>query len=224
MKTIAIVSQKGGAGKTTLAIHLAAAAVRAGLEAVIFDTDPQATATDWAEWRTRAGLGAPDVIDCASPPLLARKLRAAAELGAQLAVIDTPPHADIMAREACRAADLVLIPCRPQAFDLAAVATTADLARASSRPCWAMWMAGPQRAPKTYADAGELMAKLGLALAPMMMTHRAVFHHSTGAGKVAAEIEPAGKAAAEVDRLWEWTCMQSGLSTRGRVDTGRQAA
>lgn len=219
LRTIAIISQKGGAGKTTLAIHLAGAAAHAGVETVILDTDPQATATSWHHWREAAGLTEPDVIDCASPPLLARKLAGAAELGASLAIVDTPPHADIMAREACKAADLVLLPCRPQAFDLAAVSTTAELARASGKPAFVVWIGGPQRAPTTYREAGELIADLGLPIAPVMLTQRAVYHHSTGAGRTALEAEPDGKAAAEVAQLWMWTRGQVGLHTRGTKKT-----
>ena len=115
MLTIAVISQKGGAGKTTLAIHLGTVAHAAGLPTVIVDTDPQATASRWGKWR--AGKD-PDVIDCASHSLFPDKLVALARAGAAFAVIDTPPAADIMAREACRAASLLLIPCRPRAFDL----------------------------------------------------------------------------------------------------------
>src|SRR3546814_6185850 len=70
MKVITVISQKGGAGKTTLAIHLAAAGMGAGLTALILDTDPQATARHWSEWR---GSSALEVVDCASPSLLPRK-------------------------------------------------------------------------------------------------------------------------------------------------------
>jgi chromosome partitioning protein len=110
MRTVAVVSQKGGAGKTTLAIHLGSAAQAAGFVALIVDTDPRATASKWSSWR---GGGDPEVIDCAAHALLPKKLHQAAGLGAEFAVIDTPPHADIMAREACRAADLVLIRAAP---------------------------------------------------------------------------------------------------------------
>lgn len=113
MQTIAIVSQKGGAGKTTLAVNLAAEAARSRVSLII-DTDPQATASRWGQWR---GGDDPEVIDCGAPTLLAGKLAKAAQLGADLAVIDTPPHADAMARQAARLADLLLIPCRPRAFD-----------------------------------------------------------------------------------------------------------
>ena len=92
------------------------------------------------------------MIDCASPPLLSRKVEHAAELGAQLAIVDTPPHADIMAREACRIADLVLIPCRPRAFDLDAVRLTSELAKSSGKPAFLLFVAGPARARLLYAE------------------------------------------------------------------------
>lgn len=216
MQTVAIISQKGGAGKTTLAIHLGVAAAASGLVSLIIDTDPQATASKWGVWR---GGGDPEVIDCAAHALLQRKLQQAAGMGAQFTVIDTPPHADIMAREACRAADLILIPCRPRAFDLDAIQTTADLVRASGKPAFVIFMAGPPRAPLLYADAGQLVQQLGLQVAPVTLSDRAAFHHSTERGKAAAEVEPGSKAADEVALLWAWlrqhvdtpTSQQNGL-------------
>ena len=226
MQTIAIISQKGGAGKTTLAIHLAAAATAAGKTALILDADPQATASQWSQWRAAAE---PEVVDCASPTLLARKVQQAGELGADFVIIDTPPHADIMAREACKIADLILIPCKPQAFDLSAVETTAELVKASGKPAFVMFMGGPQRAPITYREARELieggdgMAGMGVTVAPVMLTQRAVFHHSTAQGRTAIEAEPDGKAAEEVAALWKWTCKQVNTSA-GRPKAGRRAA
>ncbi|WP_375403732.1 ParA family partition ATPase [uncultured Sphingomonas sp.] len=227
MRTISIISQKGGAGKTTLAIHLAAAGTAAGLATLILDADPQATASQWSQWR---GMADPEVVDCASPTLLSRKVQQAAELGADLVVIDTPPHADIMAREACKIADLILIPCRPQAFDLSAVETTAELVKAAGKPAFVLFMGGPQRAPTTYRDARELieggegLAGMGVAVAPVMLTQRAIYHHSTAQGKTAIEMEPVGKAAEEVAALWKWTCEHANVSTGKRGRSGRRAA
>ena len=198
MLTVAVISQKGGAGKTTLAIHLGTAAHAAGLPIVIVDTDPQATASRWG----KCGRGKdPDVIDCASHSLLPDKLAALARAGAAFAVIDTPPAADIMAREACRAASLLLIPCRPRAFDLDAVRTTAELAKASGKPAFVVFMAGRGAVP--YPEASELVQRIGLQVAPVMLPERAAFHHSVAEGKAAAEIEPGGKAAEDVARLWK---------------------
>ncbi|MBV9509905.1 MAG: AAA family ATPase [Caulobacteraceae bacterium] len=217
MQTVAIVSQKGGAGKTTLALHLATAAHAAGVVSLILDADPQATASRWSQWRAGAE---PDVIDCASPPLLAKKLDQAVELGAELAVIDTPPHADSMSAAACRVADLILVPCRPRAFDLDAIQTTADLVKASGKPCFVVFMAGPQRAINLYREAAEIVSGFGLAIAPVVLSERAAYHHATGAGKAAQELEPGGRAAEEVAALWSWVRQRGNVLTRRHVNKG----
>ena len=209
MRTIAVVSQKGGAGKTTLAVHLATEAARSFITLIV-DTDPQATASRWSEWR---GGREPEVIDCGAPSLLAGKLSRAADLGAELAVIDTPPHADAMARQAASLADLILIPCRPRAFDLAAIEATAELVRSSRKPAFVVFNAGPPRAPLIYREAAELITTgFGLSLAPVALSDRAAFHHSAGAGQTAVEFDPEGKAAAELRALWAWTREQVSLS------------
>lgn len=85
MRTIAVISQKGGAGKTTLTAHLAAISAAQGRVSLVLDTDPQATASRWSEWRSGRD---PEVIDCGAPSLLAGKLAKAADLGAEVAFID----------------------------------------------------------------------------------------------------------------------------------------
>ena len=221
MPTIAVISQKGGAGKTTLAIHLAAAAMAAGRVALIVDTDPQATASTWGQWRDGAP---PEVIDCAAHALLARKLEQATELGAEFIVIDTPPHADIMAREACKAADLLLIPCRPRTFDLNAARTTVELAKASGKPVFVVFVAGPPKAAILYAEAAEVIQATGVPVAPVMLPERGDFHNGTGQGQTALEFAPAGKAAADVEALWKWTSGQViwSRSERAEASTGKR--
>jgi chromosome partitioning protein len=216
MRTIAIISQKGGAGKTTLAVHLAAAAA-SEIVTLVVDTDPQATASRWSEWR---GGTDPEIIDCGAPSLLAGKLSKAAELGAELAVIDTPPHADAMARQAARLADLILIPCRPKAFDLAAIEATAELVKASDKPAFVVLMAGPPKAPLIYKEAAEVIeGSFGLQLAPVMLPERAAFHHSTAQGRTAEDFDRSGKAAGEIRALWSWTRGQLRMSAREPVHT-----
>jgi chromosome partitioning protein len=202
MQTIAVVSQKGGAGKTTLAIHLAVLAARDRVTLIV-DTDPQATASRWGQWR---GDAEPEVIDCGAPSLLAGKLAKAETLGAEVVVIDTPPHADAMARAATRLADLILIPCRPRAFDLAALDATADLVRASGKPAYVVFNAGPPRARRIYQEAEDLVGRgFGLAIAPARLPERAAFHHSTAQGRTAPEQVADGQAAADMRALWAWT-------------------
>jgi chromosome partitioning protein len=103
-----------------------------------------------------------------------------------------------------KAASLLLIPCRPRAFDLDAVRTTAELAKASGKPAFVVFMAGPPRGAVLYPEASELVQRIGLQVAPVMLPERAAFHHSVAEGKAAAEIEPGGKAAEDVARLWKW--------------------
>lgn len=213
MQTIAIVSQKGGAGKTTLAVNLATEAARSHVTLIV-DTDPQATASRWGQWR---GGRDPEVVDCGAPSLLAGKLAKAAELGADLAVIDTPPHADAMARQAARLADLVLIPCRPRAFDLAAIEMTAELVRSSRKPAFVVFNAGPPRAPHMYREATDLIGgEFGLEIAPVVLPERAAFHHSAAAGRTAPEHDVEGKAAGEIRALWRWASEQLGVPARTR--------
>ncbi|MGI4730119.1 MAG: ribbon-helix-helix domain-containing protein [Janthinobacterium lividum] len=117
---------------------------------LIVDTDPQATASQRAAWRHDAP---PEVID--SPPArLAAKVAAAPGQGADLVVIDTPPHADSAARAAVEVADLVLITCRPSAFGLAAIQTTAKLVHLLRKPAFVVFTAGPLNAPRVYQEVG----------------------------------------------------------------------
>lgn len=208
MPTIAIISQKGGAGKTTLALHLAAAAHDAGRVALVIDTDPQATASQWAAWREDAP---PEVID-SPPPRLAAKIAAAQGQGAELVVIDTPPHADSAARAAVEVADLVLIPCRPSAFDLAAIQTSAKLVQLLRKPAFVVFTAGPPNAPRIYAEAGELVESYGTPPCPILLPDRAAYRHASAEGRTVMEAEPQGRAAEDVRQFYAWTCRQLGVS------------
>jgi chromosome partitioning protein len=207
MPTVAVISQKGGVGKTTLALHLAAAAQEAGRVALVIDTDPQATAGQWAGWR---GEQPPEVID-SPPPRLAAKTAAAIGQGAEFLVIDTPPHADSAARAAAEVADLVLVPCRPSAFDLAAIQTTAKLVQLLRKPAFVVFTAGAPNAPRMYAEAGELVAGYGTPACPVTLPDRAAFRHAVAEGRSVMETEPEGRAAEDVRRLYAWTCRQLGI-------------
>jgi chromosome partitioning protein len=218
MRTIAVVSQKGGAGKTTLALHLAVAAELAGYSTVLIDMDPQGTAEAWSEWRKEAP---PTVIPAKTATLL-RTLERAAGHGAEFAVIDTPPLAEAEARAAAKSADLVLVPCRPNAFDLHSIRTTTDLTRFAAKPAFALFNAGPVAAARLYSETTDLVIEIGMKVAPVRLSERATFRHSTGSGQAAQETEPQGKAAAEVDALWRWICQQVNMPSRQRANTPAQ--
>src|SRR5215208_6995292 len=124
VKTIAVISQKGGNGKTTIAINLAALAAESE-KVLLLDLDPQGSALEWA---SRRGDRPPDITP-AHPASLGREIERGEKDGYTFAVIDTAPHADHAALQAARAADLVVIPCRPATFDLAAINATLDLCK-----------------------------------------------------------------------------------------------
>lgn len=209
MYTIAIVSQKGGTGKTTLALNLAVASERAGKPALVVDLDPQASAKAWHDHRTEK---TPIVIS-AQASRLAEVLMLAKENGAELVILDTAPHSESTALAAARAADLILIPCRPGILDIRAIATSADLAQLAKKPAAAVLNAIP---PQGHLpdEAGEALKSFGLAVCPVRITHRAAFVHSLTASAGVLEYEPDGKATEEIKQLYKWTLSQVNSLTR----------
>lgn len=212
MKIIAIISQKGGAGKTTLAVHLATAAASAGYTAAVIDLDPQATAASWGDRRVAE---APEVISGQAARLPAL-VNAAQQNGADFLVLDTAPNADQVVSLAARAADLVLIPCRAAAFDLEAIETTLMLAKAALKPAYVVLNAVPPRSGGGREAAEGLVAR-GAKVAPHQLTHRAAFAHGVIDGRSAQEFEPNGKAADEIEALYEWLCGVVDMPTRGHA-------
>src|SRR5262245_31173540 len=130
MHVIAFLSQKGGSAKTTLAVPAAVAAQEAGERVILIDTDPQGSAQAWARVRKAPA----PTVERSTPSILPHTIQAAQKNGATLIVIDSPPHfrpgVDILASTA----DFLLIPCRPSAFDLAAIANSAQIAKAAKKP------------------------------------------------------------------------------------------
>lgn len=207
MPTIAIVSQKGGSGKTTLALHLATCATYDGRRTCVIDMDPQATAAAWGDWR---GDFMPEVITC--PPVrLASTMHKASRGGTEFIVIDTPPQSDMASREAARSADVILIPTRARAFDLHALEASSELVKYARKPAFVLFNAVPARASRLIADATVQVGKLGLEVCPVHFGERAAFHRAAASGEVASEIDPEGKAAGEVDALWDWLSEKLGL-------------
>ncbi len=124
MKIIALIAQKGGVGKSTACVHIATRFAADGRSVAIIDCDPQATVASWGD---RRAADYPEVTT-GQAPRLPTLIEAARANGADVLLIDTPPAADQTALAAARAADLILIPCRPGAFDLEAITTTLSLA------------------------------------------------------------------------------------------------
>lgn len=200
MKTVAILSQKGGTGKTTLAVHLAVAAERRDVAVAVLDLDPQASAADWKD--SRAGES-PSVTSIQSSRL-GKALEVAESAGAALVVIDSAPHSADAAVAAAEVADLILIPCRAGILDLRAIATTARIVKVTGKPAFVILNAAPNRAPRLMEDAIAAVQQHGLAVAPVVIHQRSAYAHSLTAGQTAEEYEPEGKAAEEIGELFAW--------------------
>jgi chromosome partitioning protein len=200
MQTIAILSQKGGTGKTTLALHLAIAAEKDGRAAVVIDLDPQASAAGWKDSR---GAETPVVVP-APVTRLPQALEAAQQGGAELVLIDTAPHSGDASLAAAESADVILIPCRAAILDLRAIATTARIAKLAEKPAFVVLNAVPPSATHILADAGKAVEVHGLKTAPVTVHQRAAYAHALTLGKTAQEYEPHSKAASEIAHLYRW--------------------
>lgn len=199
MKTVAILSEKGGAGKTTLTVHLATAAQLSGFPTAIIDLDPQASAADWADSRNTP----PEAV--AIPP--ARLPVALARLrtdGYAFVVIDTGRDSNNAGYTAAAAADLILVPCRVGRFDLRALGRTLDLAKLAGKAAHIVFNDLAPRSTKIRAEAVEALAPTGCVIAPAQLSHRAIYRDAPTAGQTAQEAEPDGPAAAEVAALFQW--------------------
>ncbi len=208
MKTITILSQKGGTGKTTLALHLAVSAETAGHTAAVIDLDPQSSAGGWGDSRTAEG----PTVAIAHAPRLLSILEAAAANGATLALIDTAPHSQGDALGAAQAADAILIPCRPGILDLRAIGATVQIARLAGKPAAVVLNACPTQGRALADEAAEAVRGYGIEVAPVRLTQRAAFAHALAGGQTAQEYEPGGKAAEEIRQLYEWACQFVGMS------------
>lgn len=199
MLVVALLSQKGGAGKTTLACGLAVESERAGRAAVVVDLDPQASAAKWADLREADT----PVVTSAQAARLAPVLAAAGDAGASAVFIDTAPHSADAALMAARVADLVIIPCRPSAADLHAISGTIDLTRLAKTRSAVVINAAPVNNPVTD-QAQAAIAGYRIEAVPVVMHQRIDHVHAFTAGLAATEWATGSKAAAELTALAKW--------------------
>lgn len=199
MLTVALVSQKGGAGKTTIAVGLAVAHELAGGCAVVVDLDPQGSASVWSDLRDTDR----PVAVSAHAPRLARVLDAAHAGGAELAIIDTAPHASDAALAAARASDLTLVPCRASVADLHAIRASLDICRVAGVQARVVLNAVPAQGPLAR-QAREAMTEHRAVVAPMALCQRVAHVHAFTKGMTAMEFAPRSKAAVELASLYEW--------------------
>ena len=200
---ITIAQRKGGAGKTTLAAQLATAWLRRGARVALLDIDPQASLAAWVELR-RARLGAENVgFDFAAlPGWRAGQWIEDRARGAEFVVVDGPPHAEVEARIAVRAAAMVLVPVQPSPLDLWATEATLAMAREERRSAVVVLNRVPPRSSLTDRVAADLAAA-GAAIAATRIGNRVALVRAMASGLGVVESPGANSAAAEITALAE---------------------
>jgi chromosome partitioning protein len=206
MFTIGLLGQKGGTGKTTVAISLAVEIARAGQAVALIDIDPQANT---ANWKDRRAVDNPVVVS-AQAARLRQTLDLACENGADFSVIDSPGHNDRAATETARCSDLVLIPSRPKVFDLETLSTVRDLLHVAGNPPAFVLLNGLHPASRNAAAAAKTMTQRvsGFQACPAHLSQRDIYGNAPATGQAAQELEPNGAAAAELKALYMWICKQ----------------
>ena len=135
------------------------------------------------------------------------------EIEGELLIIDTAPHSDSAALEAAKAADLILVPCRPAILDIEAISNTLDLVRTTGTPIYVVMNAvAPQG--NEAAEAAEAIAGLGVGVCPVQLRQRVAFSRALITGQTAQEYEPDGKAAQEAEQLHTFMCEHMNLARR----------
>lgn len=198
MKILAVLSQKGGTGKSHAVRSLAVAAILDGRKVAIIDADPQGTVVAWAKRRKH---NAPHVVALGSQTI-ASQIEALRGRGAELILIDTPPHAQPVISMAAEVATACLIMTGAFLEELETVAAVAAIAKSLQRPA----AISLNRVGRSHALtlARTALSTFGVPVCPTAMAQLITHAYASAEGQTANERDPRGKAAQEVTDVYQW--------------------
>lgn len=199
MHAIAFVTQKGGAGKSTLAACLAVAAQEAGEKVFLIDMDPQRSLMSWSQSREAETPG----VDSILPTKLEAALAALVQNGYTLAIIDTAGADNPATTAAMKAAELCLIPSRPSAFDVRASEATRDTLKTLKKPFAFVLNQCPPGPHNSRAKDGARALEMMGGLVTPFISNRVDYQTAALTGQGVTELNPQGKAAEEIRDLWD---------------------
>ena len=200
MLVIAVLNQKGGSGKTTIATHLARALQIEGADVLLVDSDPQGSARDWAAVREDQPLTVVGI----DRPTIERDIKNIARK--DFVVIDGAPQAADLAVSAIKAASFVLIPVQPSPYDIWATADLVELVKqrievTDGKLQAAFVVSRAIKGTRIGSEIAEALAGYGLPVLESRITQRVSYPSTAAAGTTVMDTEPAGDAAAEVRAL-----------------------
>ena len=202
-KVIAILNQKGGVGKTTLAVHLATAFARKKRSVLLLDADPQANALDWAAARR----GEPHFPVVGLPKASIHKELPALASNYELVIIDGPPRVYDVARSAIMASDLVLVPVQPSPYDVWAAKEIIDLMTEASvyKPTLQKAFVINRKIVNTAIgrDVAQALSDYPIPVLQAAICQRVPFVESAAQGLTVYELDPEMLAAQEMNQLAE---------------------
>ncbi|SFJ87536.1 ParA family protein [Bradyrhizobium sp. Gha] len=199
MHVVAVVTQKGGSGKSTLSVGLAMAAMQRSERVALIEADAQGTISKWRERRENPYPRVERVADPADIELVISRLQGD---GIWLAIIDTAATNNVLATRAIACADLCLIPARPSAADIEAAIPTLIAIRRLDRRFAFVLNQTPTRGAR-LSEAAASLSSLGVLALPFI-GQRNDHQDALGAGLGVTEFAPEGKASEEILALWGW--------------------
>lgn len=211
MHVLALTTQKGGSGKTTLAASLAVAALQDGERVAILDTDQQRSLTSWGQRRKAGDLTVQSVEPSGFKAALGR-LRL--DGSTTLAIVDTPGLFGAGVTLVLQEASLCLLPVKPSILDVEAARPTVEQLRMLGRRFGFVLNQCNATTQARTLDAATALVKAG-ALAPSMVASRSDFLDAMTTGQGVTEFAPRGKAAVEIRLLWQWAKSQLEGSANG---------
>ena len=217
MKSIAFVTQKGGAGKSTLATSVAVVAHEAGERVCLIDLDPQATLSTWGKTRGKSDVP----VISSTPAKLPAVLAALAEKGVTLAIFDTPGAEGPAASAAMAAAQICVIPSRPTAFDLWASANTRKtLKDLKAEYAFVLNQCPPAQQNQRVEEGMKALEAMGALMSPLVHA-RVDYQEAARRGWGVTEWNAAGAAADEMRALW--ASLKKRLAKGSRTSTRKAA-